>query len=89
MENTPKTSDNQNQQKTAVGTMQELTNGVKGDSVKELQNLLTKKGFELKVDGAFGEKTEKAVRDFQTKNSLKVDGQVGNMTWESLRKVTA
>ena len=65
-----------------------LANGAKGDSVKELQGLLTKKGFEVKSDGAFGEKTEKAVRDYQTKNSLKVDGQAGKVTLESLRKVT-
>jgi len=35
-------------------------------------------------DGLFGANTEKAVRDYQKKLGLKVDGIVGSMTWKSL-----
>jgi hypothetical protein len=57
----------------------------KGDKwVEYLQQLL---GFEGKdVDGDFGGKTEAAVKEYQKKNGLLVDGIVGNQTWASLRK---
>lgn len=36
------------------------------------------------VDGLFGGKTAEAVRTFQSKNSLGVDGIVGPNTWEAM-----
>lgn len=36
----------------------------------------------LKPDGSFGPKTEEAVKNYQTKNSLTPDGVVGPKTWE-------
>ena len=60
--------------------------GSNGSDVKALQQLLVNKGYKLGVDGDFGSNTDKAVRDFQTKNKLTVDGIVGSKTLEILRK---
>ena len=64
--------------------MELLKKGSKGDSVKLLQELLNKHGFNLTVDGDFGNKTEEAVKDYQKKNKLVSDGIVGNKTWNYL-----
>lgn len=57
-----------------------LKNGSKGEDVKTLQRLLGG----VDVDGKFGSKTEAAVKEFQQKNKLKVDGKVGPETWGKL-----
>lgn len=62
----------------------QLKYGSKGDEVKELQTALNNNGYNLDVDGSYGSKTQAAVKDYQTKNNLKVDGVVGNQTWGSL-----
>lgn len=62
-----------------------LQSGSQGVQVKELQKLLNQHGYNLAVDGIFGSKTNSAVRDFQQKNKLDVDGIVGLNTWSSLR----
>jgi chitosanase len=54
----------------------------RGAAVKRLQRALGFTGAD--VDGAFGKDTEKAVRTFQKKNGLKVDGKVGPATWSAL-----
>lgn len=53
----------------------------KGDEVHLVQLLLNKVGYSLVVDSSFGSKTYSAVRNFQSKNSLTVDGIVGTKTW--------
>lgn len=50
--------------------------GDKSPYIKDLQNMLIKKGAKIKADGDFGPNTEKAVKDFQSKNKLKVTGQI-------------
>ena len=59
--------------------METIKIGSKGDAVKTLQTAL-----HLMVDGKFGRITEEAVRDFQKRNNLKVDGIVGEKTWEKI-----
>ena len=61
-----------------------VKSGSKGSSVSELQTLLNDKGYDLSVDGIFGSKTQAAVRDYQSKNGLSVDGIVGKNTWNAL-----
>ena len=39
---------------------------------------------ELTVDGRFGIKSENAVKEFQLKNSMNMDGKVGANTWNVL-----
>lgn len=60
-----------------------LHNGSQGEEVRELQQALIDLGF-LKgtADGKFGTNTENAVRAFQKKNKLTVDGLAGTATKE-------
>lgn len=55
-----------------------------GALVAHLQELLGACGYRLRPDGDFGWITESAVRDFQRRNGLRVDGIVGDRTWEAL-----
>ena len=55
--------------------------GSSGATVREIQTRLKNWGYYFgEVDGIYGSQTEKAVRYFQSKNGLSVDGQVGNQT---------
>lgn len=58
--------------------------GSSGKAVKELQEALNAHGYSLDVDGQFGTKTRAAVRDYQKKNGLLLDGIAGDQTWGSL-----
>lgn len=56
---------------------------------KEIQSALKNAGFYTeKVDGKFGQKTKKAVEDFQKANGLTIDGKVGPDTWNKLKTYT-
>lgn len=64
-----------------------LQKGSKGDQVKALQRMLYAMGYNLgdkPIDGEFGTKTDSAVRSYQEKNGLTVDGIVGQNTWSKL-----
>lgn len=58
--------------------------GDRGKRVIELQQALNKAGARLKADGVFGAVTESAVRDFQKKHALVVDGIAGPRTLRAL-----
>jgi peptidoglycan hydrolase-like protein with peptidoglycan-binding domain len=58
--------------------------GMRGKAVVELQQALVDQGYELDVDGSFGDATDAAVREFQADNELDVDGIVGPETWAAL-----
>lgn len=61
-----------------------LREGSTGSAVQALQVQLTKHGAAIATDGAFGPATTAAVRSFQTRNGLGVDGVVGPATWTTL-----
>ena len=61
-----------------------LRKGSKGVYVEVLQKKLNDAGYNLAVDGDFGNKTLEAVKDYQKVNGLVVDGIVGAKTWEKL-----
>lgn len=71
-----------------MATYNQLSYGSKGSDVTELQKLLNQNGYTLDEDGIFGDKTQAAVKDYQTKNNLDVDGIVGNNTWGALTKAS-
>ena len=54
--------------------------------IKWLQHRLNELGYKLAEDGSFGPATLKAVKDFQAKKKLKVDGYVGANTYKALVK---
>ena len=59
--------------------------GSQGSTVQEIQRRLKSWGYYAgAVDGIFGSRTEKAVRWFQIKNGLTVDGKVGSQTLAAL-----
>ncbi|MGQ4496695.1 C40 family peptidase [Dermabacteraceae bacterium P13101] len=62
--------------------------GDRGEAVITVQKLLVKNGISLRVDGAFGATTESAVKDFQRREGLTVDGIVGDTTMQRLEKPT-
>lgn len=57
-----------------------LRNGMRGDGVRWVQYQLNAKGYNLIVDGIFGTKTESAVKDFQSRADIHIDGIVGPQT---------
>lgn len=67
-----------------MATYKEIGYGSQGSDVTELQKLLNNNGYNLEVDGVYGNNTQAAVKDYQQKNNLAVDGIVGENTWGAL-----
>lgn len=61
-----------------------LKKGASGDTVKRIQEGLNNNGYNLTVDGIWGDNTDKAIRDYQSKNGLTVDGIYGVNTHNAL-----
>lgn len=62
------------------------------DRVRFIQQRLLDLGYKLPqygADGAFGQETERAIRTFQRRNRLEVDGVVGPVTWACLKDTEA
>jgi peptidoglycan hydrolase-like protein with peptidoglycan-binding domain len=73
-----------------------LTVGAQGDGVAELQDALCDLDFDLtrtfakgRADGIYGSETEKAVRKFQEKYGLAIDGVAGRDTIDTLDEIIA
>lgn len=62
-----------------------LRRGSQGELVRRVQCRLATNGYTLgQLDGAFGAKTEAAVKRFQTDFRLVVDGIIGPKTWQAM-----
>lgn len=75
--------------KSPVTSYPTIRQGSKGDLVTQLQDMLSKAGSTLQIDGIFGNGTRSAVQAFQRKYGLEADGIVGPKTWAKLLEVTA
>jgi hypothetical protein len=58
--------------------------GMKGKKVTLIQEWLCLQGYQIVIDGDFGDATDAAVRQFQREKKLRVDGIVGGRTFERL-----
>ena len=58
--------------------------GDRGDAVRDLQQRLTQCGHSVTLDGSFGDETLAAVREFQARRGVRVDGICGAETWGAL-----
>lgn len=72
---------------TTTTTKNWIEYGDRGNDVKTLQTKLNKVGYKLKVNGICGNATVTAIKDFQTKYDLAVDGQAGKNTITKLDSV--
>lgn len=64
-----------------------LQEGMSGSDVKTLQHDLTQTGFKVPADGSFGPITEKAVKSFERRYKLAVDGVASSAFDTTLRHV--
>ena len=58
--------------------------GTKGPLAAAIQAALCDAGYSLEIDGEFGPLTETALREYQKKNGLEVDGVAGPATYAKL-----
>jgi peptidoglycan hydrolase-like protein with peptidoglycan-binding domain len=67
-----------------------LRRGDHGDAVRELQTLLLAAGFDPQgIDGAFGPKTEAAIKGFQRVRHMAITGEADHYTLDALRARSA
>ena len=70
--------------KTVTLELPVLRNGMKGEPVRVLQELLNVYGYILVVNGSFRAKTQNAVECYQEDVGLEADGVCGKATWSKL-----
>ena len=74
---------------TTTATKNWIEYGDRGNDVKTLQTKLNKVGYKLEVNGICDNATVTAIKDFQTKYNLAVDGQAGKNTITKLDSIIA
>lgn len=60
--------------------------GSSGSDVKSIQDKLNNYGYAITADGKFGPSTDWAVRDFQYKHNIAMDGSVSDQTMNLLNQ---
>lgn len=68
----------------ALRLRRRITQGDHGPVVSQVQAALLAQGFDLKVTGAFGIQTARAVRQFQARVGIRPTGEVNRRTWEAI-----
>lgn len=58
--------------------------GDQGNEIVEIQAKLADMGYDIAADGDFGPATLAAVKEFQKKNNLEIDGLIGPSTYREL-----
>lgn len=58
----------------------------KSKTVRALQLMLKDAGYDIAADGLFGRRTEEALKEWQSKNKLSMDGKAGRKTFEFIRE---
>lgn len=67
--------------RTSVGkTYPILKKGSRGDDVRVWQQFLRDNGYNISIDGVFGNETRSATLDWQVRKGLIPDGEVGSLT---------
>ena len=74
---------------TASSFTRTLKVGMKGADVKYIQGCLKKLGYDLTVDGAYGNGTAGVVKKFQKKQGIKADGNCNKTTWNAIVKAAS
>ena len=59
--------------------------GDTGSGVEQIQTRLVAHGYQVAIDGQFGQQTQQAVMRFQKNKGLTQDGIVGPITWAKLQ----
>ncbi len=72
------------QMKTDDVSLPLLKVGSSGESVRLLQKILLRLGFDLAFTATYDETTAAAVVAFQANNNIGQTGQVGDQTWRAL-----
>lgn len=61
-----------------------ISQGARGEMVEKLQTALNQHGYNVSVDGIYGQQTTNAVKRFQQDNGLAADGIAGPLTQSAL-----
>lgn len=63
-----------------------LVKGARGSKVTQIQKYLYDIGYTIEIDGWFGNQTENLLKDYQTKNAMKITGVADTITIGALKE---
>ena len=72
---------------TAINSVKKtISKGDRGSDVTQIQKFLYHLGYKIEIDGSFGSETERLLKEYQTKNAMKVTGVADALTIGALRE---